>query len=134
MQEEGEFLEQATVFDNNYGTPKEMVDEGLRNGNEMLFDIDWQGARQIREKFDRDCVVSIFILPPSIAELERRLRNRAQDHEKVVQDRMQKARDEMSHHHEYEYVLVNDDLNNTYQKIRAIIEAKRVQRLSKSQL
>ncbi len=134
MLQEGEFLECATVFDNSYGTPKEMVDDGLKNGNEMLFDIDWQGARQIREKFDEDSIVSIFILPPSLAELERRLRNRAQDPEDIVQSRMQKARDEISHYHEYDYILVNDDLNNTYQKIRSIIEAKRVERLSKPQL
>lgn len=134
MLEEGEFLEYATVFSNQYGTPRELVEEGLRNGNEILFDIDWQGARQIKEKFDQSSIVSIFILPPSLSELERRLRNRAQDHDKIVQERMQKARDEISHYNEYDYVLINDDLNNTYQKIRAIIEAKRVERLSKQQI
>jgi guanylate kinase len=134
MFEEGEFLEYATVFDNQYGTPKEMVDDALKNGNELLFDIDWQGARQIKEKFDKDSIVSIFILPPSLAELERRLRNRAQDPEETVQNRMQKARDEISHYAEYDYILINDDLNSTYNKIRAIIEAKRVERLSKQQI
>lgn len=134
MLEEGEFLEYATVFGNQYGTPRELVEEGLRNGNEILFDIDWQGARQIKEKFDQSSIVSIFILPPSLSELERRLRNRAQDHDKIVQERMQKARDEISHYNEYDYVLINDDLNNTYQKIRAIIESKRVERLSKQQI
>lgn len=134
MLEEGEFLEYATVFDNQYGTPKEMVNDALKNGNELLFDIDWQGARQIKEKFDKDSIVSIFILPPSLSELERRLRNRAQDPEETVQNRMQKARDEISHYAEYDYILINDDLNSTYSKIRAIIEAKRVERLSKQQI
>ncbi len=134
MVEDDEFLEYARVFGRDYGTPKKMVQDGLKNGNEILFDIDWQGARQIREKFDKDSVVSIFILPPTLMELERRLRNRAQDPEEIVQNRMTKARDEISHYLEYDYILINDDLNNTYQKIRAIIEAKRVERLSKQQL
>ncbi len=134
MLEEGEFLEYAEVFGNQYGTPKEMIDDGLKNGNEMLFDIDWQGARQIKERFDPSSVISIFILPPSLAELERRLRNRAQDPEEIVQSRMRKACDEISHHDEYDYILVNDDLNNTYQKIRSIIDAKRVERLSRQQI
>jgi len=134
MLEEDEFLEYAEVFGNQYGTPKEMIDDGLKNGNEMLFDIDWQGARQIKEKFNPSSVISIFILPPSLAELERRLRNRAQDPEEIVQSRMRKACDEISHHDEYDYILVNDDLNNTYQKIRSIIDAKRVERLSRQQI
>ncbi len=129
-----EFLEHATVFNNKYGTPKKMVDEELKNGNCVLFDIDWQGARQVKEKFDKDSVVSIFILPPSMQELERRLRARAQDKEEVVQNRMKEARAEISHYEEYDFILVNDDLNNTYQKIRAIIEAKRVARQSKVDL
>lgn len=134
MKKNGEFLEHAKVFDHNYGTPKKMVDDELKNGSCVLFDIDWQGARQIKEKFDHDSVVSIFILPPSMQELERRLRARAQDPEEIVQNRMQKARDEISHFNEYDFILVNDDLNNTYQKIRAIIEAKRVARQSKVDL
>lgn len=134
MKKNGEFLEYAKVFDHNYGTPKKMVDDELKNGSCVLFDIDWQGARQIKEKFDHDSVVSIFILPPSMQELERRLRARAQDPEEIVQNRMQKARDEISHFNEYDFVLVNDDLNSTYQKIRAIIEAKRVARQSKADL
>lgn len=131
MKKNNEFLEHATVFNNNYGTPKNLVNNELKNGNCLLFDIDWQGARQIKENFDKDAVVSIFILPPSIQELERRLRARAQDPEEVVQDRMKKARDEISHFDEYDFVLVNDDLNNTYQKIRAIIETKRITRYKK---
>ena len=134
MVEQNEFLEHAKVFEHHYGTPKNLVENGLKNGNEVLFDIDWQGARQIKERFDQSSVVSIFILPPSLAELERRLRNRAQDPEKIVQSRMTKARDEISHFSEYDYILINDDLNNTYQKIRSIIEAKRVERLSKEQI
>ena len=129
-----EFLEHANVFNHKYGTPKKMVDDELRNGNCVLFDIDWQGARQIKEKFDTDSVVSIFILPPSMQELERRLRARAQDKEEVVQNRMKEARAEISHYEEYDFILVNDDLNNTYQKIRAILEAKRVARQSKTDI
>ena len=129
-----EFLEHANVFNHKYGTPKKMVDDELRNGNCVLFDIDWQGARQIKEKFDTDSVVSIFILPPSMQELERRLRARAQDKEEVVQNRMKEARAEISHYEEYDFILVNDDLNNTYQRIRAIVEAKRVARQSKADI
>ncbi len=134
MKKNDEFLEHAKVFDYNYGTPRKMVDSELKNGHCVLFDIDWQGARQIKERFDKDSVVSIFILPPSIQELERRLRSRAQDPEEIVQNRMKKARDEISHYNEYDFVLVNDDLNSTYQKIRSIIEAKRVARQSKDDL
>lgn len=134
MTKNHEFIERAHVFENHYGTPRSLVEGGLKKGNEILFDIDWQGARQIKEKFDHPSVVSIFILPPSMEELERRLRNRAQDAEEILQNRMQKARDEISHYGEYDYILINDDLNSTYNKIRAIIEAKRVERLSKQQL
>ncbi len=134
MSERNELLEQADVFGNNYGTPKKLVDDELKNGKCVLFDIDWQGARQIKEKFDHDSVVSIFILPPSMQELERRLRGRAQDPEDVVQNRMKKAKDEISHFGEYDFVLVNDDLNATYNKVRSIIESKRSSRISKSDL
>ena len=134
MAKNGDFLEHAKVFDYNYGTPRKMVEDALKKGDEVLFDIDWQGARQVKEKFDKSSIVSIFILPPSLAELERRLRNRASDSEEVVQDRMKKARDEISHYNEYDYILINDDLNSTYHKIRSIIEAKRVERLSKQQI
>lgn len=133
MVDSNEFVEHANVFGNYYGTPKKMVEDALKNGSEVIFDIDWQGARQIREKYDPDSVISIFILPPSLEELERRLRNRAQDPEEVVQQRMNKAKDEISHYHEYDYVLINDDLNATYSKIKSIIDAKRAARLSRSQ-
>ncbi len=128
MKNNQEFLESAEVFDNFYGTPKKSVDDALNNGHCVLFDIDWQGARQIKEKFSIDQIVSIFILPPSIQELERRLRARAQDPEEIVQARMQEARNEISHFEEYDFMVVNDDLNNSYQKIRSIIETKRVAR------
>lgn len=134
MKNNDEFLESAQVFDYNYGTPKKMVDDELKSGNCVLFDIDWQGARQIKEKFNNDEIVSIFILPPSMQELERRLRARARDPEDVVQDRMKKALSEISHYAEYDFILVNDDLNNTYSKIRSIIEATRVARQSKSDI
>lgn len=134
MEKNSEFLEHAKVFDHHYGTPKKLVDDELSNGHCVLFDIDWQGARQVKEKFDPDAVVSIFILPPSLQELERRLRARAQDPEEIVQNRMKKAQDEISHFDEYDFILINDDLNGTYQKIRSIIEAKRVARQNKSDI
>lgn len=134
MRANSDFLENAKVFNHQYATPKKMVEDELKNGNCVLFDIDWQGSRQIKEKLDRDSVVSIFILPPSMRELERRLRARAEDSEEIVQDRMEKACFEISHYNEYDFVLVNDDLNSTYHKIRSIIEAKRVARQSKDDI
>ena len=134
MKEKSEFLESAKVFDHDYGTPKKAVEDDLKKGNCVLFDIDWQGARQIKDGFKKDSVISIFILPPSMQELERRLRARASDSEEVVQDRMKKARGEISHYGEYDFILVNDDLSSTYQKIRAIIEAKRVERQNRDDL
>jgi len=128
MQQKQEFLESAEVFGNYYGTPKKMVDDSLKNGHCVLFDIDWQGARQIKENYASQQIVSIFILPPSLQELERRLRARNQDSEEIVQDRMKKARSEISHFNEYDYLIINDDLNNSYLKIRSIIESKRVER------
>jgi guanylate kinase len=100
----------------------------------VLFDIDWQGARQIKEKFSSDQIVSIFILPPSIQELERRLRARAQDPEEIVQQRMREARNEISHYEEYDFMVINDDLNGSYQKIRSIIETKRVARQNQNDI
>ena len=134
MKNNQEFLESAEVFDNFYGTPKKNVDDALNNGHCVLFDIDWQGARQIKENFSPDQIVSIFILPPSIQELERRLRARAQDPEEVVQERMREARNEISHYEEYDFMVINDDLNGSYQKIRAIIEAKRVARQNQNDI
>ncbi len=134
MKNNQEFLESAEVFDNFYGTPKKNVEDALNNGHCVLFDIDWQGARQIKENFSADQIVSIFILPPSIQELERRLRARAQDPEEVVQERMHEARNEISHYQEYDFMVINDDLNASYQKIRAIIEAKRVARQNQNDI
>lgn len=127
MVEGGELLEHAVVFGNWYGTPKTYVEEKLRSGKDVLFDIDWQGTRQL-EKDMSDDVVSIFILPPSMVELERRLRSRAQDSEEVVQHRMDRARSEISHWGEYDYVLVNHDFDRTLQQIRSILHAERLKR------
>lgn len=134
MKDNDKFLEHAEVFGNNYGTPRSMVEESLDKGKCILFDIDWQGARQIRESFDATSIISIFLLPPSMQELERRLESRDSDSFEVVQNRMEKARAEISHFAEYDYILVNDDLNNTYNKIRSIIETKRVERQNREDL
>ncbi len=134
MKNNQEFLESAEVFDNFYGTPKKNVDDALNNGHCVLFDIDWQGARQIKKNFSADQIVSIFILPPSIQELERRLRARAQDPEEIVQERMREARNEISHYEEYDFMVINDDLNSSYQKIRSIIETKRVARQNQNDI
>jgi len=134
MQNQGELLESAIVFDNCYGTPKKMVDATMTNGHCVLFDIDWQGARQIRQKYSADQVVSIFILPPSLQELERRLKARAQDSADVVKKRMQQACDEISHYAEYDFIIINDDLANAYAKIKSIIEAKRVSRQNRQDI
>ncbi len=115
------FLEYAKVFDNYYGTPRQKVDQQVKNGNLVLFDVDWQGSRQIIQKFDRQKVISFFILPPSMEELHKRLKNRAEDGEDVVMLRMQKAKDEVSHFNEYDYVVVNRDLEETYQRISNLI-------------
>ncbi len=128
MKNSGQFLEDAKVFENFYGSPKNAIDNEISNGNCVLFDIDWQGARQIKQKLPKDMVVSIFILPPSLEELERRLRFRAQDSNEIVAQRMQQALKEISHYDEYEFVLINDDLENSLQKIRSIIETKKLSR------
>ena len=124
----GEFLEHATVFDHQYGTPKKPVMDALSAGRDVLFDIDWQGTQQLRERA-RDDIVGIFVLPPSHAELERRLRTRAQDPDDVVARRMAKAADEISHWAEYDYVIVNDDLDAALARIVAILAAERLKRV-----
>ncbi|MFT6106614.1 MAG: guanylate kinase [Rickettsiales bacterium] len=121
------FIEHAIVFDNYYGTPNQEVDKQLINNNSVLFDIDWQGARQIVKKIDKEKVISLFILPPSMEELHRRLKTRAEDSEEVVLKRMQKAKNEMSHFDEYDHVLINEDLNETYQKIINLINSPKKQ-------
>jgi len=121
------FLEHATVFGNRYGTPKEPVRLALAKGNDVLFDIDWQGTQQLRQQAGDD-LVSIFVLPPSHSELERRLRARAQDEETVVAARMARASGEIRHWAEYDYVVVNDNLDSTLEKIRTILAAERMKR------
>lgn len=127
MVQAGDFLEHATVFDNRYGTPREAVMQALGGGRDVLFDIDWQGTQQLRQQAGDD-LVSIFVLPPSHGELERRLRARAQDSESVVAARMARAGGEISHWAEYDYVVVNDDLDATLEKIRIILAAERMKR------
>ena len=122
-----ELLESAKVFDHYYGTPRADVTAALDSGRDILFDIDWQGTQQLAQRA-RDDLVSVFILPPSTRELERRLRSRAQDSEEVVANRMAKAADEMSHWPEYDYVVVNHDLEQTLSRVRAILHAERLKR------
>ena len=122
-----ELLEHAKVFDHYYGTPSAPVEAVLAAGRDVLFDIDWQGTQQVAQGARGD-LVSIFILPPSTLELERRLQRRAQDSAEVVARRMAKAADEMSHWREYDYIVVNDDIDDTVAKVRAILNAERLRR------
>jgi len=124
----GDLLEHAEVFGNFYGTPRSLVEKHLTVGEDVLFDIDWQGTQQLRESA-RDDLVSIFILPPSIEELERRLTGRGQDSEDVVQKRMAKAADEMSHWPEYDYVIVNDVVDDSILSVQSILKAERLKRV-----
>jgi len=128
MVQSGELLEHAKVFDNFYGTPRSHVHKVLSDGKDVLFDIDWQGTQALVEN-TREDVVTVFILPPSHDELERRLRVRAQDSEEVVQGRMARASDEMSHYGEYDYVIVNRDVDKSIAEVRAILTAERLKRL-----
>jgi guanylate kinase len=127
MVRNSELLEWAHVFGNFYGSPRAPVDKALAAGCDMLFDLDWQGTQQIRERARGD-LVSVFVLPPSVPELERRLRARAQDSDAVIRSRMERAGDEMSHWAEYDYVVVNNDLNQTFAEVRAILAAERLKR------
>jgi guanylate kinase len=120
-------LEWANVFGHRYGTPRRPVEKALRSGHDVLFDIDWQGTQQLREKA-RDDLVSVFILPPSVRELERRLKRRAQDSNDVIGSRMSKAAGEMSHWPEYDYVIVNRDIDEAFSEVRAILAAERRKR------
>ncbi|MEY1555515.1 guanylate kinase [Yoonia sp. R2331] len=122
----GEMLEHARVFGNYYGSPIKPVQEAIEDGRDVLFDIDWQGAQQIGRSALQDNVLSIFILPPSITELRRRLEARGQDSAEVIDARMQKSWDEISHWDGYDYVLVNDDLDQTEARLKTIIEAERM--------
>ena len=124
---DGAFLEHATVFGNRYGTPKKPVFSALESGNDVLFDIDWQGTQQLRQQVRED-LVSVFVIPPSMAELERRLRIRAQDSESVVRQRMAKASDELSHWAEYDYLLMNDDIQHALGNLEEILRVERSRR------
>lgn len=127
MVDQSALLEWARVFDNYYGTPRQPVEDALSNGRDVMFDIDWQGNRQIRDNAADD-LVSIFILPPSLSELESRLRNRGQDSDEVIARRMAKAMDEISHWDEYDYCVVNEDLDDSIAQVRAILHAERLKR------
>ncbi len=121
-----DMLEHAEVFGNFYGSPKGPVEGAINEGRDVLFDIDWQGGQQVRASSLGKHVLSIFILPPSIKELERRLHTRAQDSDEVIAGRMQKSRDEISHWPEYDFVLINDDLDQTEDALKTIISAERM--------
>ena len=129
----GEMLEHAEVFGNLYGSPRAPVAAAMEAGTDTVFDIDWQGGQQIKQAMRGD-VVSIFILPPSIAALDQRLRGRGQDSDEVIAGRMAKSRDEISHWAEYDYVLVNDDLSQTFARLQTILSAERLRRDRQPQL
>ncbi|MGF6172187.1 guanylate kinase [Ensifer sp. 4252] len=120
-------LEWAEVHGNFYGTPRDAVEAAMAAGRDMLFDIDWQGAQQLQEKMAGD-VVSIFILPPSMAELQSRLHRRAEDSEEVIATRLANSRSEIEHWREYDYIVLNDDLDRAFSAVRAIVEAERLRR------
>jgi guanylate kinase len=127
MAEAGELLEHATVFGNRYGTPRGFVEAALGRGEDIITDVDWQGTQQLKQNL-RDDLVSIFILPPTVGALEQRLRARAQDSDEIVRQRMSKSADEMSHWPEYDYVIVNEELEASVGAARAILTAERLRR------
>src|ERR1043165_10315987 len=127
MVKQGELLEWATVFDNRYGTPRAPVEAALSAGQDVLFDIDWQGTQQLREKARAD-VVSVFILPPSAAALEKRLHTRAQDADDVIRDRMSRATHELSHWAEYDYIVINRNVDDAFAEVQSILKAERLKR------
>jgi guanylate kinase len=127
MAKADELLEHAPVFDNFYGTPRQPVEAALAAGQDVLFDIDWQGTQQLREKARAD-VVSVFILPPSAADLEKRLHTRAQDSDAVIRGRMDRASHELSHWAEYDYVVTNYDLTTAFAEVKTILKAERLKR------
>jgi guanylate kinase len=127
MIDEDDFYEWAEVFGHRYGTPKGMIRAGLKEGQDFLFDIDWQGTQQLYQK-DLQDVVRVFILPPSIEELNRRLKSRGTDSAEVIAARMERARAEISHWDGYDYVIINDDVNVCFAKVCAILEAERMKR------
>ncbi len=123
----GELLEHADVFGNHYGTPRTPVEQTLSRGSDVLFDIDWQGTQQLAQAMRED-LVSIFVLPPTVADLERRLRTRAQDSDEEVARRMAKASDEMSHWAEYDYIIVNRDIDESVAQVESVLAAERLRR------
>jgi guanylate kinase len=127
MVRDDELLEWATVFDNRYGTPRGPVEAALSSGKDVLFDIDWQGTQQLREKARAD-VVSVFILPPSAADLEKRLHTRAQDSDEVIRGRMSRATHELSHWAEYDYIVINYDVEDAFAEVQSILKAERLKR------
>ena len=124
----GELLEHATVFGNRYGSPAKPVADAIAAGRDVLFDVDWQGGQQLRASHLAGALVTVFLLPPSIAALEQRLRTRAQDSDEVIAGRMAKTRSEISHWDEYDYVLINDSQDVCYSQIRTIVAAERMRR------
>ncbi|MFB9951190.1 guanylate kinase [Rhizobium puerariae] len=127
MRDAGDLLEWAEVHGNFYGTPREPVEQAMAEGRDMLFDIDWQGARQLQEKMKAD-VVSIFVLPPTMTELQSRLHRRAEDTEEVIRTRLLNSRAEIEHWREYDYVIVNDDLDEAFGHVSCIVNAERIRR------
>ena len=127
-------LEHAKVFDNYYGSPKEPIESAVSKGIDVVFDVDWQGGQQIRTSSMKDDVISIFILPPSITELERRLNARGQDSIEVVASRMSKSKDEISHWNEYEYLIVNNDLQQSFEALKSILIAERTKQARRNDL
>ncbi|CAD7033951.1 guanylate kinase [Pseudorhizobium endolithicum] len=127
MRDAGDLLEWAEVHGNYYGTPREPVEQAMAEGRDMLFDIDWQGALQLQEKMKAD-VVSIFVLPPSMTELQSRLHRRAEDTEEVIRTRLLNSRAEIEHWREYDYVIVNDDLDEAFGYVSCIVKAERIRR------
>ena len=127
MVEEDDFYEWAPVFGHRYGTPKGRIRGALKEGQDFLFDIDWQGTQQLYQKDQQD-VVSVFILPPSLPELRRRLESRAQDSAEVIDSRMERARAEISHWAEYDYVVINDDVEECFARVREVLDAERMRR------
>lgn len=125
--EKSEFLECAEVFGHHYGTPESIVKSNIDNGVDVLFDIDWQGTEQLAKQCRQD-MISVFILPPSMKELESRLRNRAMDSDEVIEKRMSKASDEISHWYSYDYVIINDSLEESLEKVYSILVAERHKR------
>jgi guanylate kinase len=130
MIENGEFIEYAEVYGHYYGTPKYSL---MKSNDDIIFDIDWQGAKVLKERMPED-VVSIYILPPSMTELEKRLRIRNQDPEEIIDRRMSQATSEIRHYHEYDYVIINDDFNESLEKLKSILHAERLKRVRQESL